>query len=96
MEKAALAIELGDGDHGQIIFLTYPVRKPPHRQGQANEIPELVGASQRSGIVVDMVMNVLAVCMSSDEKGILALYPAHCRFVAHPICLLGGKLSRLE
>ena len=96
MEKAALAMELGAGDHGQGIFQTYPVREPPHRPGRADEIPELVGAIQRSGVVVDVVMNVLAVCVGGDKKGILALCPAHRRFVAYPVCLLRGDLSRLE
>lgn len=55
MEKTALAMELGIGDHGQVIFQTHPVREPPHRPGRADEIPELVGAIQRSGVVVDVV-----------------------------------------
>ena len=96
MEKAALAMELGVGNHGQVIFQTHPVREPPHRSGRADKIPELVGAIQRSGVVVDMVMNVLAVCMGGNEKGVLALCPAHRRFVTHPVCLLRGDLSRLE
>ena len=96
MEKTALAMELGVGNHGQVIFQTYPVREPPHRPGRADEIPELVGAIQRSRVVVDVVMNVLAVCVGGNEKGVLALCPAHRRFVAHPVCLLRGDLSRLE
>ena len=41
-------------------------------------------------------MDVLAVCMGGDEKGILALGPAHRRFIAHLVCFLRGDLSRLE
>ena len=96
MEKAALAMELGASDHGQVIFQTHTVREPPHRPGRADEIPELVGAIQRSGVVVDVVMNVLAVCVSGNEKGVLALCPAHRRFVAYPVCLFWGNLARLE
>ena len=51
MEKAALAMGLGAGDHGQVIFQTHPVRDPLHRPGWADEIPEPVGAVQRSGVV---------------------------------------------
>ena len=69
MKKAALAMGLGAGDHGQVIFQTHPVREPPYRPGRADEIPELVGAIQRSGVIVDVVMNVLAVCVGSAEKG---------------------------
>lgn len=83
-------MELGVGDHGQVIFQTHPVREPPHRPGRADEIPELMGAIQRSGVVVNVVMNVLAVCVGGDEKGILALCPAHRRFIADPVGLLRG------
>ena len=41
-------------------------------------------------------MDVLAVCMGGDEKGILVLGPAHRRFIAHFVCLLRGDLSWLE
>ena len=41
-------------------------------------------------------MDVLAVCVGGNEKGILALGPAHRRFIAHLVCLLRGDLSRLE
>ena len=34
--------------------------------------------------------------MGGNEKGVLALRPAHRRFVAHPVCLLRGNLSGLE
>ena len=34
--------------------------------------------------------------MGGDEKGVLALGPAHRRFIAHLVCLLRGDLSRLE
>ena len=96
MEKSSPAVQFGVGDDGQIIFKTNAVREPPHRTARADEVPELVGAIQRSGVVVDVVMNVLAVSVGGDEKGILALCPAHRRFVAHPVCLLWGDLARLE
>ena len=51
---------------------------------------------QRSRIVVNMVMDMLAVCVGGNEKGVLALRPAHRRFVADAIGLLRGNLSGLE
>ena len=96
VEEAALAMELEAGDHREVIFQTHPVREPPYCLGQADEMPELVGAIQRSGVVVDVVMNVQAVCVSGNEKDVLALCPAHRRFIAHTVCLLRGDLSRLE
>ena len=43
-----------------------------------------------------MIMDVLAVCVGGNEKGVLALRPAHGSFIAHPVCLLWGNLSGLE
>ena len=52
MEKAPLAVQLGIGDDGQIIFKANAVREPPHRTARADEIPELPGTVQRSRIVI--------------------------------------------
>lgn len=41
-------------------------------------------------------MDVLAVCVGGNEKGVLALCPAHGCFIAHPVCLLRGDLSGLK
>ena len=89
-------MELRIVDHGQVIFQTHPIREPPHSAGRADEIPELPGVIQRSGIVVNMVMDVLAVCVGSNEKGILALRPAHRRFIANTVGIFWGNLSGLE
>ena len=43
-----------------------------------------------------MVVNVVTVCVGGNEKGVFALCPAHGRFVADAVCLLGGNLSGLE
>ena len=43
-----------------------------------------------------MIMDVMAVCVGGDEKGVVALRPAHSRFIAHPVCLLRGDLPRTE
>ena len=34
MEKSPLAVQLGIGDDGQIIFKANAVRKPPHRTAE--------------------------------------------------------------
>ena len=39
-----------------------------------------------------MVVDVLAVCMGGDKKGVIALCPTHGRFIAHAIGLLGRDL----
>ena len=51
---------------------------------------------QRSGIVVNVVVDMLVVCVSGNEKGILALRPPHRRFIADAVGLLRGDLSGLE
>ena len=51
---------------------------------------------QRGGIVVNMVMDVLAVCVGGNKKGIFALRPAHRRFIADTVGVLRGNLSGLE
>ena len=96
MEKAALAVELGIDDDGQIIFQTHPVREPPQGAGRAKEIPELPGTVQRDGVVINVVMDMGLVRMGGNEKGVSALRPAHGRFVSHTVCLLGGDLTGLE
>ena len=40
-----------------------------------------------------MIVDVLAVCVGANEKGIVALRPAHGRFIAYPVGLLRGDLS---
>lgn len=56
MEKAALAVELGIDDDGQIIFQTHPVREPPQGAGRAKEIPELPGTVQRDGVLALVIV----------------------------------------
>ena len=43
-----------------------------------------------------MVVDVLAVGMRGNEKGVSALCPAQGGFVAHPVCLLRGNLPRYK
>ena len=72
----------------------HPVREPSERPPGTEEISIFSGAVQGSGIVIDVVVDVLAVCVGGDKKGVVAFCPAHGRFIAHPVCLLGGDLPR--
>ena len=56
MEKAPLAVQLGIGDDGQIIFKANAVREPPHRTARADKVPELLGAVQRGRIVINVIV----------------------------------------
>ena len=74
----------------------HPVREFPQGRRRSEKIPEFPGAVQGSGIVVNVIVDVAAVCMSGNEKGVFALCPAHRRFIAHSVCLLRGNFPRLE
>ena len=43
-----------------------------------------------------MIVDVAAVCVGGDEKGVFPLCPAHGRFIAHPVCLFRGDLPRAK
>ena len=83
-------------DHGQIIFQTNTVREPPQGKTGADEIMVLPGAIVGRGIVIDMVVDMALVNVGTDKELILALRPAHSSFIADPVGILRGYLSRLE
>ena len=89
-------MQLGIEDHRQVIFQTYPVRKPPKRKAGADEIMVLPGAIIGRGIVIDMVVDMTLVNVGTDKELILALRPAHSSFIADLVGLLRGDFSRLE
>ena len=96
MEKAPLAVQFGIGDDGQIIFKANAVREPPYRTARADEVPEFPGAVQRGRVVINVIVDVCLVRVGGNEKGILALCPAHRRFIADAVCLLRRDLPGLE
>lgn len=48
------------------------------------------------GIVIDVVVDMALVDVSTDKELILTLCPAHSGFIADPVGFLRGYLSRLE
>ena len=96
MEKASLAVQLGLGNDGQIIFKANTVREPPQRTARADEIPEFPGAVQRGRIVINVIVDVCLARVGSNKKGIFALCPAHGCFVADAVGLLRRNLPGLE
>ena len=75
---------------------TYPVGQPPQGERGADEVAELPGAVIGGGIVVNVIVNVLLVYMGTDEELILALCPAHRRFIADAVGLLRRHLAVRE
>ena len=61
MLKFSLAVELGMLRHRKLVFQTHPVGESPHRPRQSNKASEFVGAVQRRGIIINVVMDVPAV-----------------------------------
>ena len=92
--EGALAGQLGILNDRQLMLDAHTVREPPERPPGTEKISIFPGAIQGSGIVIDVVVDVLTVCVGGNEKGVVALRPAHGRFIAHPVCLLRGDLSR--
>lgn len=68
----------------------------PHRTARTDEVPEFPGAVQRGRVIINVIVNVCLVRVGGSEKGILALCPAHRRFIADAICLLRRNLPGLE
>ena len=93
VEKAALAVLLGALDIGQVMLNAHPVGEPPQGKGGADEIVELPGAIKGRGIKIDVIVNVALVGMGADEKLVLVLCPAHSRFIADFVGLLGRNLA---
>ena len=60
------------------------------------EIIKLTGTVKCCGIVNDMIMDMCSVCMSSNNKCMLAFGKSHCSFISDFICFLRRYLSRLE
>ena len=89
-------MQLGIGDDGQIIFKANAVREPPYRTARADEVPEFPGAVQRGRIVINVIVDVCLVCVGGNEKGVFALCPAHCRFIADAVRLLRRDLPGFE
>lgn len=56
----------------------------------------LPGTIVGRGIVIDMVVDMALVNVGADKELILALRPAHSSFIADPVGLLRGYLSRLK
>ena len=96
VEKAALAVELRVLDHRQVMLQAHPVREFPQGRRRSEKVPEFPGTVQGGGVVVNVIMDVAAVCVGGNKKGVLALCPAHGRFIAYPVCLLRGDLPRAK
>ena len=93
MEKAALAVLFRILDNRQLMLNAHPIREPSQGKGRTDEVMKLPGAVLGRGIEINMVMRMPLVNMGTDEKLVLALCPAHGRFIADFVCLLRRDLA---
>lgn len=66
MEKAALAVQFGILDIGQLVLNARPVRQPSQGKGRADEIMEFLGAVNGRGVIINVVVDVALVSMRAS------------------------------
>ena len=96
MEKATLAVLFRILNDRQLMLDAHPVREPPHRKAGADEVMKLPGAVLGRGVVINVIVNVALVDVGTNEKLVLALCPAHGRFIADFVGLLRRDLTGRE
>src|SRR5699024_7521449 len=96
VEKAALAVLLRILNDRQLVLNAHPVREPPHRKAGADEVMEFPGTVLGGGVVINVIVNVALVNVGTDKELILALCPAHGRFIADFVCHLRRDLAGRE
>ena len=72
MAEGALTGQLGILNDRQLMLDAHTVREPPERPPGTEKISIFPGAIQGSGIVIDVVVDVLTVCVGGNEKGVVA------------------------
>ena len=80
----------------EAVFQTQHVRQPPEGEAGAPAVSELPGTVKGRGIVIDVTMDVMAVCVRGNDKSVPPLRPAHSQLIADPVRLLRGDLPRVE
>ena len=92
----ALAPGLRVLHNGEAVFQTQPVREPPEGKAGAPEVSELPGAVKGGGIVIDVTVDMLLVCVGRHKKSVAALRPAHSQFIADTVRLFWCNLPGIE
>ena len=73
--------------------LLYTSREPPKGEAGAPKISEFPGAVKGGGVVIDVTMDVMAVCMRGNDKSVPPLRPAHSQLIADTVRLLRCDLD---
>ena len=81
---------------GQPVFKAQLVREPPKGEAGTPKISEFPGAVKGGGVIINVTMDVLAVCVRGNDKSVPPLCPAHSQLIADTVRLLRGDLARIE
>ena len=68
----AHAVRLRIFNHRHSVLNTDQVTKPPNCYRAAQEISKFAGAVQRGGIPIDVIMDMMLVCVGTNDKGMIA------------------------
>ena len=83
-------------DDRKPMLRTHTITQLLNRQTGKEEVVELPGAVNGCRIINDVIVYMGLVDMGCNNESMVALRPAHCRFVAHLICFFRGYFSGLE
>ena len=75
---------------------TNHITEPLNSQPGKEEVVELPGAINGSGIINDMIVYMGFVDVSGNNESVFALRPAHRRFIANLICFFRCYFSGLK
>ena len=76
-------------DTNQITELSHSIRATP-------EIPVFAVAIQIRGIPIDVVVNMVLVHMSADDKGMMPFHESFSKLLTDTICFFRCDTARLE
>ena len=83
-------------DDRKPMLRTHKVTQLLNRQPGKEEVVELPRAVNGCRIINDVIVYMSFVDMGCNNESMVALRPAHCRFVAHLICFFRRDFSGLE
>lgn len=81
---------------GKLMLNTNHIAQPCDRSAGTEKIPELVGAVQRGGVPDNMIVDMPAIRMGTDDKSVFAFQKTGSEVIADLVRLLRRDLTGLE
>ena len=78
------------------MFQANHITESLHRQTGKKEVFEFPCGIPRGRIINDMVVNVAAIDMSTDDKSVIAFEKAFCKFISDTVGFFRRDFSRFE